>query len=144
MNIHDELKKEFSILMHEIIIKSRKMVENGEYSNLITLCDRDITILSCIKSKEDITAREISLLLSVPKTTIVSAVSRLDSRGYLIKVENEKDKREKFLRLTEKGIKTNNEHENYENIILDSLAGLWKQPNKEKLIELLQCREELK
>lgn len=120
------------------------MFENGEYSNLITLCDRDITILSCIKSKEDITAREISLLLSVPKTTIVSAVSRLDSRGYLIKVENEKDKREKFLRLTEKGIKTNNEHENYENIILDSLAGLWKQPNKEKLIELLQCREELK
>ena len=135
-----ELKEQFSQLMHEIMIKNREIVDQGDYSNLLNLCEQDITILAFLQGKENITAKGISDRLSVPKTTIVTAISRLVKRGYIDRIENEKDRREKYLILTEKGKKANKEHFQFEDIFLEDLVNRWDKEDQKVLARLLMKR----
>lgn len=140
MIIKNELKQQFSELMHEIIKKNKEIVNEGDYSNLLSLCEQDITILAMISKRNDITAKEISDHLETPKSTTVTAVSRLVKRGYIERIQNEKDKREMFLRLTDKGIKANREHIEFEDIFLESLVSRWSETDQKELTELLRKR----
>lgn len=143
MIIDNELKQQFSELMHEIIRKNKEIVNEGDYSNLLSLCEQDITILAMISKRNDITAKEISKQLETPKSTIVTAVSRLVKRGYIERIQNENDKREMLLKLTDKGIKANCEHIEYEDIFLESLVSRWSETDQNKLAELLKKRRSI-
>lgn len=105
MNPENELKEQISNLMHEMIPVNRKIFEEGDYFHLLSLCEQDITILDMLDGNNNLTAKEISNRLKVPKTTIVTAVSRLVKRGYIVRTQNENDRREQFLNLTDKGKK---------------------------------------
>ncbi|HKM34534.1 MAG TPA: MarR family transcriptional regulator [Lachnospiraceae bacterium] len=140
----DEFRTQLSELMHEIMKKSKDIVENGDYSNLLSLCEQDITILVLLTSQENLTAKEISNHLKAPKTTIVTAVSRLVKRGYLKRVQNENDRREMNLQLTEKGVRLNREHDEYETLFLDSLVNRWSKDDQKELARLLANRKGIK
>ena len=58
------------------------------------------------------------LVVSNPKTTVVSAVERLTRKGYIVKKTDDTDRRKQCIHLTALGEKANEEHENYENYIL--------------------------
>ncbi len=136
----NELKVQFSQLLHEIMKNNKKIVSEGDYRNLLSLCEQDITILAMLETNENITAKEISNRLKIPKTTIVTAVSRLVKRGYIERRINEEDKRELFLYLTHKGRKANKEHFEYEDILLESLVSRWQKSEQKELAKLLNKR----
>ena len=140
----EQLKSELSKLMHELIQMNQDIMEQGDYSNLLRLCKQDITILALLDQKQDITAKEISQLLTVPKTTIVSAVTRLVKRGYIERSQNEVDRREMILKLTAKGRMANQEHYDYEYAIIEALTCRWEQSDHPLLVELLMRRKEYK
>lgn len=139
----NELKIQFDELMHEIIIMNGKIAKEGDYRNLFRLCNRDITIISLIDETENLTAKAISEQLNIPKTTVITAVSRLVSRGYIERIQNESDKREMFLGLTDKGRQANKEHKDFENIFLDYLVSRWNKQQQDTLAEVLRQRRSL-
>lgn len=142
--MNTDLKEQLSELMHEIMLMNKQIFEEGDYSHLLTLCERDITILASLSGKNDLTAKEISILCKMPKTTVVTAVTRLVQKGYIERIINKADRREMFLVLTEKGEQANREHFDYENLILNALVARWSDDKQEKLARLLQERHPLK
>jgi len=124
--------------MHEIISKSKEIFESSNYRHLNRLCELDITILTVIYKKEEITAKEISNILKMPKTTVVSAVKRMCNRGYIQRIPNQEDKREMKLILTMNGIEANREHDGYEEQILEFLVTKWDKDEQKKLVDLLK------
>lgn len=141
--MENELKVQLSGLLHEIIHENKAIVNQGDYRNLLSLCERDITIISMLYEESGMTAKQISDRLDTPKTTIVTAVSRLVKRDYLRRIQNEQDRREMLLELTEKGITAHREHVGFENIFLDYLIGRWNEEDQKKLAELLKRRSDI-
>lgn len=143
MLIQNELKIQLSELLHEIIKKNKEIIDQGSYSNLLSLCEQDITIIAMIHQEEGLTAKEICKKLNAPKTTIVTAVSRLVDRGYMIRIQNPKDKREMLLQLTSKGMEAHHEHIEFENLFLDYLVGRWTEKDQQELTQILKRRREI-
>lgn len=141
-NQKEAVKSEFSKLMHELVFNNQKLRRSGEFEKFFSLCPQDITILELIGKKEKLTAKEISRLLLIPKTTAVTAVNRLVKRGYAGRVQNERDRREYFLVLTEEGRRINDEHERYETAFLELLCGMWRKEYYQELLEVLYHRGE--
>ena len=139
-----DFRTELSELMHEIMNQNKKIIQCGDYSNLLSLCEQDITILVMLKKHENLTAKELSDHLKAPKTTIVTAISRLVKRGYITRVQNAKDRREMHLLLTEKGVKLNKEHDEFETLFLDSLVSRWNIEDQKELADLLAKRKEIR
>lgn len=136
-----ELKQELSELMHDLIFINKEIMCKGNYDNLLKLCEQDITIISVVSHGGNITAKELSKQLHLPKTTVVSAIKRLEERGYICRMPNEADKREMLLFLSEKGKKTNKEHLDYEENILNYLVSCWGTEEQNQLCKLLKLRK---
>ncbi|WP_167958807.1 MarR family winged helix-turn-helix transcriptional regulator [Anaerosporobacter faecicola] len=136
-----DLRFQLSELLHEIMKKNKEIFDCGDYHNLVELCEQDITILAKLENRDHLTAKEISNMLDCPKTTIVTAVSRLEKRGYLKKIQSTNDKRAMYLVLTKKGRKTNKEHFAYESMILSALINRWNESDQKQLAEIIARRE---
>ena len=134
------LRKELTLLMHELIIVNRTIMEEADYSTFMSLCEQDITIISMIASSEQVTAKQISDILHVPKTTVVTAVDRLEKRGFIIRQVDEMDKRRKYLFLTDSGKEVNRQHLEYEEKYVSLIAALWNKEDQKKLAKILQRR----
>lgn len=134
------LRKELTLLMHELIIVNRTIMEEADYSTFMSLCEQDITIISMIASSEQVTAKQISDILQVPKTTVVTAVDRLEKRGFIIRQVDEMDKRRKYLFLTDSGKEVNRQHLEYEEKYVSLIADLWNKEDQKKLAKILQRR----
>lgn len=143
-DLKQELISEFSRLMHELVHKNAELQKSGEFAPFFSVCAQDITILALIGEEEKLTARQISRILSLPKTTIVTAAARLARRGYLQRERNEADRREFFLTLTDKGEEINRAHERYEKTFLEALCGMWGEEYFPELLEALLCRRNRK
>ncbi len=61
---------------------NQEIFSSGDYHDFLSLCNNGV-------------------MLNLPKTTVVSAVSRLVKRGYIKREQNAQDGREQLLRLTE-------------------------------------------
>jgi len=138
------LEKEIEELIHEIVKINQMIVDTGDYSNLVSLCEQDISIISIVASNKNITAKDISLVLHTPKTTIVSAVDRLTQKGYLVKEKDPNDGRRSLLNLTKLGEKANKEHLDYENKIIDFLVNCFDEDDQEILSTILARRRKVK
>lgn len=141
MDDREALKIQLSELMHELFQINQRIFEQDDYSNLLSLCEKDITILDMLSLRENCTAKQLSVALNLPKTTVVTAISRLVKRGYLIRSQNMQDKREQFLQLTDKGKRANLEHHQYEALFLESIMDLWKEEDQKALAEIIKRRE---
>lgn len=64
--------------------------------------------LNELYSKDGISQEELSGKIFVDKSTVSKMLSKLEKMGFVIRVENKNDKREKFVYLTDKAIKLKN------------------------------------
>jgi Transcriptional regulators len=140
MNYKTKLKEQLNELMHDIIRSEKEIIKDKKQLHFIELCEQDITIISMISNEENLTAKEISEKLKVPKTTIITAVQRLVERGYVIQVRSEEDKRENNLQLSDKGKMINQEHLEYEDNLLEFLVSKWTEEQQEQLYLLIKNR----
>lgn len=135
-----ELRQEVNDLLHEINRRNKEIFETERFHYLDKLCSLDISILAIISHYSGISAKSIGERLNQPKTTIVSAVKRLENNRMLYKIPNENDKRFFDLFLTEEGKKANYEHERYEELFVDFIVNKWD--DKEELLNCLRKRRE--
>jgi DNA-binding MarR family transcriptional regulator len=134
------LKEQLNELLHEIIFLNKEIMDRKMPMNFVKLCEQDITILAMIANQDNLTAKEISEKLQLPKTTVVTAVKRLVDRGYIYQIQNVEDKRENLLKLSEKGKMIHTEHLEYEDTILEFLVSKWSEEQQEQLYQLIKNR----
>ena len=125
-------------LMHQMTIINENIFLMDDYKEFLSLCTKDIEILTYIGEHESINAKEISIDKDLPKTTVVSAVSRLEKKGYISKVKNPDDGRQQLLHLTDKGELINKQHLQYENLFLHGLMSLFHEDDYEQLVNILE------
>lgn len=137
------LEEELRLLMHELMKINNAIFKETDYSYFLSLCEQDITIISQVHSFAPITAKEISDKLRIPKTTVVTAVARLEKRGFIVRKIDEEDRRRRFLYLTEMGEKAHHQHMQYEEKYIGAFARLWEEEDRELLIEVLRRRKKI-
>lgn len=125
-------------LIHEMAEINQEIFSSGEYKEFLSLCNNDISILALLEDYPGETAKQISVRLSLPKTTVVTAVSRLVKRGYLKREQNSQDGREQLLMLTDFGKKVNKEHKQYEKYFLEGFMNLFREEDYEALADIFE------
>ena len=130
--VHQELR--------EVTRLTQEAMSEGRYLQMNQLCTQDIVLIASIARDDKITAKRLAEQLYLPKTTVISGISRLEHRGYIKKVINSLDKRESFLYLTDKGQLVNKEHELYEEEIILRYFEKWDKNEQELLLTLLSKR----
>ena len=125
-------------LMHDLAEINQEIFSSGDYKDFLSLCNNDISILALLDEYPGETAKQISVRLSLPKTTVVTAVSRLVKRGYIIREQNPQDGREQFLMLTDLGEQVNKEHNQYEKYFLEGFMNLFREEDYEALADIFE------
>ena len=77
---NERLEAYLARLMHDLAEINQEIFSSGEYNDFLSLCNNDISILELLKDYPGETAKQVSIRLNLPKTTVVSAVSRLVKR----------------------------------------------------------------
>lgn len=90
----------------------------NQFEELKELTPREIGIIGLTYDKPDIILREICDFLNVPKSSMTSMIDRLEKRDYVKRVISNRDRRSFGVELTDKGRKVQNQHEQYEKMIL--------------------------
>ncbi|MGN0408569.1 MAG: MarR family winged helix-turn-helix transcriptional regulator [Bacteroides sp.] len=135
---NERLEAHLAKLIHELADINQEIFSSGEYNDFLSLCNNDISILASLEDYPGETAKQVSVRLSLPKTTVVTAVSRLVKRGYINREQNSQDGREQLLLLTDLGKKVNKEHEKYEKYFLESLMNLFQEEDYETLADIFE------
>lgn len=135
---NERLEAYLAKLIHELAEINQEIFSSGEYKDFLSLCNNDISILASLEDYPGETAKQISVRLNLPKTTVVTAVSRLVKRGYIKREQNSQDGREQLLLLTDLGKRVNKEHEQYEKYFMESLMNLFQEEDYETLADILE------
>ena len=125
-------------LMHNLAEINQEIFSSGDYREFLSLCNNDISIIALLDEHPGETAKQISVRLNLPKTTIVTAVSRLVKRGYIKREQNSRDGREQLLMLTELGEQVNKEHNQYEKLFLEGIMNLFREEDYEALADIFE------
>lgn len=135
---NERLQAYLTKLMHDLAEINQEIFASGEYNDFLSLCNNDISILALLEEYPGETAKQISVRLNLPKTTVVTAVSRLVKRGYMKREQNSQDGREQLLMLTDFGKKVNNQHEQYEKFFLEGFMKLFREDDYEALADIFE------
>lgn len=125
-------------LMHAMAEINQEIFSSCDYSDFLSLCNNDISILALLEEHPGETARQISDRLKLPKTTVVTAVSRLVKRGFVTREKNPQDGREQLLMLSDSGKNVNIQHKKYEKEFIDHFINLFQEKDHETLADILE------
>lgn len=134
----ERLEKSLKRLLHVLAEMNQEIFSAGDYKDFLLLCNNDIAIIAMLEKYPGETAKQISIRLNLPKTTVVSAVSRLVNRGYIKREQSMQDGREQLLTLTELGNKVNAQHNQYEQCFLNKFMDLFQEEDYEVLADVLE------
>ncbi len=135
---NERLETYLKRLIHQLAEINQEIFSSGDYNDFLSLCNNDISILASLEEYPGETAKQISVRLSLPKTTVVTAVSRLVKRGYINREQNSQDGREQLLMLTDLGKRVNKEHEQYERCFLEAFMNLFREEDYEMLADIFE------
>ena len=135
---NERLETYLKKLMHNFAAINQEIFLSGDYKDFLSLCNNDISIIALLDEHPGETAKHISESLNLPKTTVVSAVSRLVKRGYIKREQNSRDGREQLLMLTDLGEQVNKEHNQYEKYFLEGFMNLFREEDYEALADIFE------
>lgn len=123
--------------MQEIRLFSRTLIRRAtkEYE----IPSEHLDLLSQLAIREEkMTPMNLSKIMGVNKTIISRIIEQLNSKGYLIKTRDEKDKRSYFLSITDLGReKLDSIYKHY----LGPIYELRRRIGEEDFLKLIQCIE---
>lgn len=85
-----------------------------EYPKLDKLNTIEISIITIVYEKRDVILKEICSMLDVPKSTLTSAIDRLENMHYINRTISKRDRRSYGLELTKEGYEVQSEYQNFE------------------------------
>ena len=135
---NERLETYLKKLMHNLAAINQEIFLSGDYKDFLSLCNNDTSIIALLDEHPGETAKHISESLNLPKTTVVSAVSRLVKRGYIKREQNSRDGREQLLMLTDLGEQVNKEHNQYEKYFLEGFMNLFREEDYEALADIFE------
>lgn len=121
----DETKK----LLNEVLVKLFNKILFNEEKSLLKLMNNDISIhdihileaISLGEEKDDVSANTIAKSLNITAGTLTTAIKKLEKKGYVIRRQDDIDKRKVNLILTKKGENVNTKHENFHKQMVDEI-----------------------
>jgi len=105
----------------------RKMIQDpfeNHYPRLKELSSIEISILRILTEEPEAMPTDIARSIGVSKSTLTSAINRLENRAYIKREISPKDRRSFLLTLTEEGKLTQGEHLSFERELYIRLLGL--------------------
>ncbi len=138
----DDMEKqleEFSDLWKLFVSSSNEDKIREEFPRIYKLTTMEIRIISIVYSSEDVILKEICTALEIPKSTLTSAIDRLERLNYINRVISNRDRRSYGLKLTEEGYEVQNEHLAFERKLYGYLLNsLDTNEEREMLLQLLR------
>ena len=135
----DEILQEFGSLWRVILEPNNKVKLIEEFPRVEKLSSMEIKIIEIVYSKEDVIFKEICSILDIPKSTLTSAIDRLERLNYVTRVISKRDRRSYGLILTDEGYEVQSEYLAFEKKLSGYiLSGLDTDEEKEMLLELLR------
>ncbi|MDD2259197.1 MAG: MarR family transcriptional regulator [Bacilli bacterium] len=121
----DDTKK----LLNEVLVKLFNKILFNEEKSLLKLMNNDISIhdihileaISLGEEKDDVSANTIAKSLNITAGTLTTAIKKLEKKGYVIRRQDDIDKRKVNLILTKKGENVNTKHENFHKQMVDEI-----------------------
>ncbi|MEF9953341.1 MAG: MarR family transcriptional regulator [Clostridium sp.] len=134
---------EIAMLIKDIYSKSMDIVSKSmKYSNLT---HQQTMIIKLIAHTGEINISKICDQLSLSKGTVSGIVQRLEEAGYVEKVKYENDKRNTYVRFSDKGFEFANEFRNKINESFDKIFGNFTDEEKREIREgLIKLRDRIK
>ncbi|MDU1411333.1 MAG: helix-turn-helix domain-containing protein [Clostridium sp.] len=135
----DEILQEFGSLWRVILEPNNKIKLIEEFPRVEKLSSMEIKIIEIVYSKEDVIFKEICSILDIPKSTLTSAIDRLERLNYVTRVISKRDRRSYGLILTDEGYEVQSEYLAFEKKLSGYiLSGLDTDEEREMLLELLR------
>lgn len=108
-------------VLNEVLVKLFNKILFNEEKNLLKLVNNDISIhdihileaISLGEQKENVSANAIAKSLNITPGTLTTAIKKLEKKGYVLRNQDEIDKRKVNLVLTKKGETVNIKHETF-------------------------------
>jgi DNA-binding MarR family transcriptional regulator len=103
VHLHPALGKHLGYCLYKAALKFRTMIDT-------LLSDQGLIapqfgILNILKSTEGLNQISLGLQMGIDKATVVKLIDGLEKAGYVVRVSSETDRREKFLKVTPRGLK---------------------------------------
>ncbi len=112
---------EFNRLWHRVGSQLREEMYKSDYATINRLTMIDLSLLQTIEEQPNLIFKDICRTLGIPKSTLTSAVNRLEKKGYVKRKALQKDMRKYGLELTEMGKQAQREHIMTENVVFGNL-----------------------
>ncbi len=135
MSSLDDVKK-LNYLWHIIGNQLREEMYKPDYNNINGLTMVDLSIIQTIEEHTDIILKDICKILKIPKSTLTSAVNRLEKKNLVKRKVSQKDKREYYLELTELGSQAQREHIMTEHTVFNQLLSGLSEVESKRFISL--------
>ena len=106
-------------LWHIVGMRMKSEMCSGKYPAILSISMIELSILETVERYPNCMMKKVSELLGLPKSTLTSAVKRLEA--YLRRSQSDSDKRAYNLELTEWGAQAQTEHREIEKSIFENL-----------------------
>ena len=127
----------FSKVWHQLLKLDQQMDSEQNYKEFLALNRNEINVISLVSDQPDVILKDISSALDLPKSTLTSIISRLERKGYILRIISQKDLRSYGLRLTERGIRAQKEHLEYEKEVFGAVLGTLEADERKELVRLM-------
>jgi DNA-binding MarR family transcriptional regulator len=103
VKLHPVLEKHLGYCLYKAAFKFRAMIDNMMADE--GLIAPQFGILNILRASEGLNQISLGLQMGIDKATIVKLIDGLEKQGYVVRVSSETDRREKFLKVTTRGLK---------------------------------------
>lgn len=129
---------EFSVIWHKLIQFMQHQIDDEKYCHIKGLSKIEMSILQLVYNLPNIILKDICTELDIPKSTLTSAIKRLEKKGYVKRISINNDQRAYMLQTTELGKIAQQEHLDVEYSVISLLLNNLEIEETNMLLSLLQ------
>ncbi|WP_308284432.1 MarR family winged helix-turn-helix transcriptional regulator [Brachyspira hampsonii] len=124
---------------YDVCYTARKIYQYiGKQINGFDITPEQLIVLKELAKEEGISQKELSLRLDKDQNTVKAMIDKLEIKSFIIRKENNLDRRAFSLFLTDKAKKDLPIIENYENKVLENIVKELNNEDKYKFISILE------
>ena len=127
--------------LYHRVLELNRSAESSVPEEMRSLTPLDLSIVNAIAQQPDLVLRELARNLHIPNSTLTSALNRLEEKGVAHRTISKRDRRSFGIRLSEKGLRIQKVHIEFEKAYFTSLLG--KLDSHEERARLLELAEKI-
>lgn len=101
--LHPALGKHLGYCLYKVALKFRTIIDNALLEEGIIA--PQFGVLNILRDSDGLNQISLGLQMGIDKATVVKLIDGLEKLGYVVRVSSETDRREKYLKVTPRGIK---------------------------------------